>query len=188
MEKLTNLFFLSLCWLLCSLPFVTIGASTVALFSFTLKQVDDTEGYPFRSFFRAFKTNFRQATILWLLFLAGCAFFFLDYYALFRFAWPSVFQILIFALVTCLCFLFVVLFCYAFPLLACFKLSVPKILRDAVVMGMQHIMVTLLVFVVYGVFGWISFRFPYLSPLWIAVALFISSYLFQPVFRSYLTS
>jgi len=188
MNKLTDLFFLSLYWILFSLPVVTIGAATVALYQFMLKQVDDTEGYAFRSFWKAFKENFKQATLLWLVFVAGCAFFFFDYEILFSFPLPSGVQILVFAVVTCLCFLFAVMSCFAFPLLACFRISLGKALKDALVMGMQHLPVTLLVLGIHAFFLWTTVKAPYLGPLFFSLALFSGSYLFKPVFRSYLAS
>ncbi|HHV10791.1 MAG TPA: YesL family protein [Clostridiales bacterium] len=62
---------LSLLWLLCSLPLFTAGAATAALSSVMLRLVRDEEGYLFQSFFKAFLTHFKQATAVWLLFVAA---------------------------------------------------------------------------------------------------------------------
>lgn len=64
MDRVLHLLWLNLLWLLCSLPVITIGASTTALYSVTLKYVKDQEGYMTREFFRAFKENFVQATLV----------------------------------------------------------------------------------------------------------------------------
>ena len=71
--NLADFFLLSLLWFVCSLPVVTIGASTTALYYVTLKMAKNQEGKLFSSFFRSFKENFKQATLLWLgcLVLAG---------------------------------------------------------------------------------------------------------------------
>lgn len=77
---------LSLLWLVCSLPLVTIGASTTALCSVTLKLARNEEGYITQSFFKAFRQNLAQATGLWLIWLAvavvfaGDAYFFTRYF------------------------------------------------------------------------------------------------------------
>lgn len=57
MGKLVDILILSGLWLLCSLPVVTIGPSTAALYYVTLKLANNEEGYTVRSFFRAFKEN-----------------------------------------------------------------------------------------------------------------------------------
>ena len=54
-------------WLLCSLPLLTIGASSTALYYVTVKCVRHERGSLTRSFFSSFRDNFRQATLLWLL-------------------------------------------------------------------------------------------------------------------------
>jgi uncharacterized membrane protein YesL len=62
--------YLNLLWLVCSLPIVTIGASTTALYYVTLKIAENEEGDITQQFFRSFKANFKQATVLWLILLA----------------------------------------------------------------------------------------------------------------------
>ena len=69
MLKLCYGCYLNLLWFVCSLPVFTIGASTAALYDVTL-QIAREEDPPLTSrFFKAFRENFRQATILWLILL-----------------------------------------------------------------------------------------------------------------------
>lgn len=187
MDKMTDVFILSICWLLFSLPVVTCGAATVALFQFTLKQVDNTEGYAFRSFRRAFVQNFRQATLLWLLFIAGCIFFVCDFRALLFYHMPPLFRVIAFAVVVSLAFLFSVMFCYAFPVLACFRVSVRKSLGNGLVMAFQHIGRTFCILAVYMFFIWLAYLRPLFTPLFFALALFSAAYLFRRIFNGYLS-
>ena len=53
-------------WLVHSLPLVTIGASTTALYYAMMKRIRTNEGQVTANFRQSFKANFRQATILWL--------------------------------------------------------------------------------------------------------------------------
>ena len=71
--KIAYTAYLNVLWFLCCLPIVTAGASTTALFYVTLKLAKDEEGAITRSFFRAFRRNFRKATLIWLILLAGGA-------------------------------------------------------------------------------------------------------------------
>ena len=67
-------------WLLCSLPIVTFGASSAALYAclFRLREGDDTR--PVRRFFAAFGENWKRATAAWLVVLAALALLLFDWY------------------------------------------------------------------------------------------------------------
>lgn len=187
MNKVTDVCFLSLFWLLFSLPVVTIGASTVALFRFTLKQVDDSEGYAFRSFLKAFRENFARSTALWLLVLAGIVFFVLDFHALMALPLPSVVRVPILAILLSLSLLFLMMAVYSFPLLARYGMPLGKVLHDGLVMAFQHPLMTALVFLVHGFFIWVTYELPFLFWLFVSLSLFTSSYLFRRVLDSYET-
>ncbi len=70
---------LNFCWLLFSLPIVTIGASTAAAFSLGLRMAEETETYIFGPFFKAFKENFKKGTIIGLLNLVYFYAMYLDF-------------------------------------------------------------------------------------------------------------
>ena len=62
----------TLLFILCCLPVVTIGASCSAMYATMIRIAGDGCSSVTRCFFDAFKDNFKQATILWLLaILAG---------------------------------------------------------------------------------------------------------------------
>ena len=70
MGKIGDLVQLSVLWLVCSLPIVTIGASTLGLFTVTGKLAAGEDYMVRADFFKAFKRDFRQSTALWLVLLA----------------------------------------------------------------------------------------------------------------------
>ena len=67
---LADLMILNLMWLVFCLPVVTAGASTVAL-QFACLRIIHGEELPIRDFWRSFKLNFKQATVIWLIVLLG---------------------------------------------------------------------------------------------------------------------
>ena len=70
LDKFFNSCYLNLLWLVCSLPLFTVGASTTALYYVTLKIARGGEETSVtRMFFRSFRENFRQSTVLWLILL-----------------------------------------------------------------------------------------------------------------------
>ena len=67
-DRLWDLIKLNFFWLICSLPVVTVGASTAAAFSITLHMADDTEGYIVKPFFKAFKANLKKGIPMGMIF------------------------------------------------------------------------------------------------------------------------
>lgn len=77
LDILGKLILCSILWVLCSIPFLTVGASTTALYYSVVKSLR-RDGAPLtKSFFHAFRENFRQSTVvhivlLWLSALPVC--------------------------------------------------------------------------------------------------------------------
>ena len=66
--KFWDVLVINFLWIICSIPIVTIGSSTTAMYYVTLKLARDEDGYTIQSFFKSFKENFKQATAIWLIF------------------------------------------------------------------------------------------------------------------------
>lgn len=58
--KLVMMLYAGFLWLLCSIPILTMGAATAALYEVLLKAVKNQEGYVAGSFFKAFRGNLKQ--------------------------------------------------------------------------------------------------------------------------------
>lgn len=66
-EKMGDLFFLNIYFTVSCIPIITIGAAFTALYSVTNKMVDNREGTITSEYWNAFKSNFKQGTIIWLI-------------------------------------------------------------------------------------------------------------------------
>lgn len=75
LSKMADLVWLNLLTIICCIPIITAGAALTALHYSVLKMVKNEDGYLTRSYFKSFKQNFRQATVIWLILLvfAGIA-------------------------------------------------------------------------------------------------------------------
>lgn len=73
LETFGNIFALNVFYILFSVPIVTIGASTTALYSMMLKMIDKKESAIWKGFVKAFKSNFKKATKIWLIILVAIA-------------------------------------------------------------------------------------------------------------------
>ncbi len=80
LSKMADLALLNLLFILCSLPIFTIGASMTAMCYVTLRMQEGHDGYVFKSFFKSFKENFIQATLIWLIMLVIAVFLAIDFY------------------------------------------------------------------------------------------------------------
>ena len=119
MYAMADLLFLNLLWLLCSLPILTIGPATCALFTVTLKIARDEPVATVREFFSAFKSNFRQGFVLGLIALFASAVIFAD--GIYAFSVEGTAKI-VFCLVTGIMgALFLTYVCYVFALQAKFE-------------------------------------------------------------------
>ena len=79
MGRLADFIILNLLWVVCSIPIITIGASTTELYTVMLKLVKNEEGYIAKGFLKAFKENFKQSTIMWIIFLLISIVFVVDF-------------------------------------------------------------------------------------------------------------
>lgn len=70
-NKVLQMIYMGMLWFLCSIPIVTIGASTTAMYEVLLKMAKDLEGNITKDFFRSFKNSLKQGIIVWLLLLAA---------------------------------------------------------------------------------------------------------------------
>ena len=61
-----NLVILNLLWILTSLPIVTMGASNSAMYAVIFQLLDDGSDSVILPYFRAFRANFRQSTLVWI--------------------------------------------------------------------------------------------------------------------------
>lgn len=128
MQRFWDVLQVNFFWVLCCLPIVTIGASTAAAFKVCLHMVDDEEGYIAKEFFKGFKENWKQGTILGFISLAAVYAVYLDL-QLFEAVERQPMIFLIAAIFSGI--LFVVCLLYAFPLMARYENTLGRILRNS---------------------------------------------------------
>lgn len=138
LTKIADLMVLNILFCITSIPLITIGASWTALYSVTLKMVRDEEGSVSRSYFRSFRQNFRQATLLWLGVLVVLALLVLDIRVLNGMAGGTAPRLLRVG-VEILALLGIMVLQYLFPSLARFEASLADTLKNACMMALAHL-------------------------------------------------
>lgn len=141
--KLSDIVFCNIMFVLFSLPIITIGASFTALNSCMQRLIDDREDdLVARDFWRAFKTNFWQATAIWMICLVVIV-------ILVAFFWVTNSMLdvlgrgylLPFFLIS---FLFYCGFQYLFPIQARYKLKIRDTIKNAYLLSLAALPWTLL--------------------------------------------
>lgn len=152
--KLCYACYLNLLWFLCSLPIVTIGASTTALYYSCLKVIRNEEGHVAAAFFRSFKENFKQATVLWLIMLGAGLFLGFDIYTVWHLRASAagnlaVMWTIVLAVLFAVMVVYVIVLTHVFPLLASVENTNRAMLKNALLIGTHYLFATILVFAVH---------------------------------------
>lgn len=162
LSKLADLAVLNIVALICCIPVVTIGASLTAMHYVLLKMARDEEGKILQSYFKSWKENFRQATILWLILLVLILILAGDVMIL-RYTqldFPAVLKVLMIAAAI---FVYMVS-CYIFPVLARYENTIRNTVKNAFLMSVLSLPKTILMMVLYAV-PVIILLIPMLMPL-----------------------
>ena len=129
MTKLGIIIAANLMFVLFSMPVLTIGAAWAALDHVMLKALrGDGVLNPFKQFWIGFKTNFKQATIVWLIALAFAVLGWIDVRFLLHMGGPMVnFRYAVYAVGGVL----LIGLIYVFPVIAAFENKLPVLFRSA---------------------------------------------------------
>lgn len=148
LSKMADLMWLNILTMICCIPVITAGASLTALHYMALKIARNEEGYITRGFFKAFKDNFVQSTIIWCLFLLVAAVLAIDYRIMTTtdVEISNVIQMLIlsFAMLTLFTFIFV------FPVQAKFSNPIRRTIWNAFMFSILQFPKTILMVILYA--------------------------------------
>ena len=178
--------YLNALWLVCSLPIFTIGASTTALYYVTLKIAGDEEGDVMQQFFRAFKRNFKQATVVWLILLAVGILLGVDIYVLLHLRETTTGVLAVtFTIALAMVFAACIALMYVFPLIARVENTNWNMIKNSLLIGTHYLFCTILVFVIHVAMAIaIISVFTPLIVFGEGLCAVLSSYLLLPVMRA----
>ena len=142
MGKVADLFILNIICLICCIPVVTAGASITAMFYVTMKMVKNEESYIIKSFFKSFRQNFKQATVINLIMIAVAVILYVDMNIVKQMGQPlsQIMNVIFLAFSV----LYVMVFLYIYPVLAKFYNSTRNTFINAVLMSVRHLPYTVL--------------------------------------------
>lgn len=186
LNRVTDLIWLNILTLICCIPVITAGVALTSAHYVALKMKRNEEGYITREFFKAFKTNFKQSTLIWLLVLLTAFIFLIDFYIIKEsgIELPNVIQGILMAL----CGLFVFTVIWVFPMQAKFINSIRRTIKNACALSILQLPKTLLMLAVYVLPYLILYLtariFPLIILFGISVPVYVSAALYNRIFKS----
>ncbi len=183
--KIVDMIILGALWFVMCLPIITIGAATTAAYYVTFNQLNGKDGYVVRSFFKSFRENFKQATILFSIIAILSTFaianiYILDNYISLGKAGFILRIVQLFVLVESL-----LLFIYGFSLLSKISFSFKNLFLTAFQMANRHIFESILsIVVVVGLFFAILY-FPILFLFGGAIYFILTATILRFVIKKY---
>lgn len=196
MNKLGNWTALNFLFLLCCIPIVTIGPAVTALYVVSLKMARGEELVAVKSFFAAFKENFKKSLVIHLIMMLCGAVLLLSLYYIGQlqtgYAFYSYFKWVIYVVAV----VYAMVLTYVYPLLAAFENTIRNTLRNALLLSVTHLIATILLLAMTaGVLILCYFYTPLIQYALffylfcgVAVTAFMQSKLFVNIFAQYATN
>lgn len=185
LDQIVDLAWVSILWLVFSIPLVTIGASTTALYYTVTKVVRHHRGYIWREFWGSFKSNFKQSTLIWILYLLVMIIFYVDIKVMGAMGNTAA-SALQYTFVVGMVMVTAVLF-YALAYTARFVQDVKHILINSVLMSLRHLPKTLLLLLVAALAALGVYLMGLAFVLAPAIAAILDSMILESIFVRYMS-
>ena len=179
-----DLVFVGLLWTIFSLPIVTMGATTTALYYVLTKKHSGQDIYIFKNFLKSFKENFVKATGVFMILIFVAFLIWINLHILTQIdlgwltfpvsiaLWFMLFQVALIAT-------------NAFAILSRFEATVSLSLRYGLFMGYRHFLTTISNWVTLLAIFMVSIFFPMLLLLMGGIYVYFSSFSFIKLFRKH---
>lgn len=186
-NKIMDLVFLTIYWLVCCIPVFTIGAATTALYYTMQKVIKNDRGYAAGEYWSAFKSNFKVSTLCWLIHLA-LGFLFADECYICYQMWadgdPVGWLWLLFALLEAIN---VMMALFTFPYIARFDDRVGRTMKNSLFIMLLNLPKAVLQLLLIAMFVYCIYRFVPVILIAPAAYMLLSTYLLEKTFRKYMS-
>ena len=195
LTRLADIMILNLIFVATSIPVVTLGASLTAL-NFTAMRIGTGECASVTGdYFRSFRRNFRQATVVGLFLAMLAAVLAAWYVVVTNFALGAVAELVLLAIWYVLAFSFAITALFAFPYLANFEGRTRDVLRNALLLSWKHLFTSLAALTVIALCFTVTMFYPQATGyglFWLLISFagisVVNGVLFTRVFRKYIAA
>lgn len=190
LNQITDMVILNVLCTLCCLPVVTAGASIAAAHKIAQGRLFKSETPIARSFFRAFKENFKQASIVWLVTMVIVAVAMLDMHLVTNFFEGASANIM-FGLLVVVIIIVASVLSYLYPLIVRYQNTLRNHLYNAFMLALARLPLTILMLILNAIPLVLLFFLPewFLKTVvfWIAIGfsciILFNNILLRPVFQ-----
>ena len=181
MGFLLDALLISIAWTVCSLPVVTIGASTAALHRVAHNWMAERSGCDLKHFFAAFRENLKGGTLVWLILLVPLALILFSAYAVWI-AWVDS-TIVVRGMILLTAILWLATAVYAFALQAIFENTPLRTVTNALRIAISHIATTVILMALFLLAIFCTLVFPFGAFLYVPLCVFLAARPVWGVFR-----
>ncbi|MCR4609565.1 MAG: YesL family protein [Eubacterium sp.] len=184
MNTLLDIILIGILWLLCSLPVVTIVASTTAAYYAMAKVVRHKTGYVFKEFFRSFKSNMKQTILPMIIFISVISVIVLDVV----YVWNnrSKTNDALFVILVGIAFLFLSCSVYFCPFLSRFTKKNSELFRLSAFSAFRYLPVTAAVIIAIIISGMGLYLMPWMIVFLPGIIFFFLTYPMEYVMRAFM--
>lgn len=183
LNKFADLVWVNVLTLICCVPIVTAGASITAMHYMCLKISRDEECYITKDFFKSFKMNFRQSTIIWLIELLIIAFLVCDFLIVYRSGYE--FPMIVHVAIILVAAIVALGSAFIFPVLAKFDNSIIKTVKNGILIGLVQFPKALLYLVLNFLMLAAMYFFIEILPLYLFFGVAVPAYVFAKLYDKF---
>lgn len=191
--KAGDLFIMNILFIITCIPIVTIGAAMTALYGVMKKMVKNEEGYIIGSYFKLFKENFKQSTVMWIICLAAMLLSAVDIYICSLMpsgmvpTFISVFMLMFAALIN-------VWLIYGVTLQSTFDNTLRYTMLNAAIMTFKHLPLSVVMLVIHispllavlFLTKYLHIWLPLILLIWFSLAAYVNSFILNRIYEKYI--
>ena len=184
--RLADFFILSILWLVCSIPLVTLGASSIALYDTVAHCFRYNEGGMMARFFRTFKRELVRGILLTVIWAALGYLLNVSYQIVTQLGDGSTFWTVVGLVYFVIMTIPVGIACWAIGLQSRFTYSFMELHKNAAMMTLGYFPRTLAIVVIFALFYNVLLLMPFMLMFLPAIMVNLQSMFMEPVFRKYM--
>lgn len=191
MSLVGQLILLNLLYILTAFPIITLGASNCALYSVLKKILKKEESYIIKDYFKEFKSNFKNGTIIGLFAILAT----IILYILSKLFIVNNTNLFIISIFIGFLIVYMFIFIYAFPLQSTFVNTPLNLMRNSFLTALKHLPMSILLCITTFTplaISWLSPQYLFITfPYWFFIGFSVvglcSYFITSLVFKEYMT-
>lgn len=184
LSKIVDIILISIIWIICCIPIITIGPATTALYYTVVKVIRRERSYLIKEYFNSFKSNFKVGALSGILITFLYAVLIFD--RIFAGKLEGTEGFILLCVFNALLFLLTCVTIYIFPILSRFNMKLKQLFKISLFMAMKHLPTTILLFIITVVFLIATYVIGIAVVVTPALYALTTSLLLERVFKKYM--